>query len=109
MAFLIFKKTRDSFDYQVIRICKNCKSNFSGKFCNRCGELVVDVADRSLAKMAESLLSAFTFLEGKFWRSFKLLIVQPGKLSEQIRDGVQVPYMKLVGLFFQGFFETLHS
>lgn len=100
MAFLFFKKKADHFDYAAGRTCKNCNNSFQGKFCNRCGEKVVDVADRSFAKMAESLLNAFTFLEGKFWRSFKLIITQPGQLSHNIRNGIQVPYMKLVGLFF---------
>lgn len=100
MAFSFFKKKEDTFDYTSHQVCKNCGSAFQGKFCFRCGEKVVDVADRSFAKMAESLLNAFTFLEGKFWRSFKLMITQPGRLSHNIRNGIQVPYMKLVGLFF---------
>ncbi len=100
MAFSIFKKKEDTFDYTSQHTCKNCGSSFQGKFCFRCGEKVVDGADRSFAKMAESLLNAFTFLEGKFWRSFKLIIAQPGQLSHDIRNGIQVPYMKLVGLFF---------
>ncbi|MCE2994672.1 MAG: DUF3667 domain-containing protein [Cyclobacteriaceae bacterium] len=100
MAFLFFKKKEDSFDYTSHHVCKNCGSAFQGKFCFRCGEKVVDVSDRSFAKMAESLLNAFTFLEGKFWRSFKLIVTQPGQLSHDIRNGIQVPYMKLVGLFF---------
>jgi hypothetical protein len=61
---------------------------------------VIDAADRSFGRMAESILNAFTFLEGKFWRSFKTMILNPGKLSDRIRAGVQVPYMRLVGLFF---------
>lgn len=100
MAFSFFKKKADSFDYTSHHVCKNCGTAFQGKFCFRCGEKVVDISDRSFAKMAESLLNAFTFLEGKFWTSFKLIITQPGQLSNNIRSGIQVPYMKLVGLFF---------
>jgi hypothetical protein len=100
MTFSFFKKRPDTFDYEAERVCKNCGFEFQGKFCNRCGEKVVDVSDRSLARLAESILNAFTFLEGKFWRSFKTMILHPGKLSERIRSGVQVPYMRLVGLFF---------
>ncbi|MFM8911674.1 MAG: hypothetical protein ACKOE6_01995, partial [Flammeovirgaceae bacterium] len=100
MAFSFFKKKEDHFDYTLDRTCKNCGTAFQGRFCFRCGEKVIDVSDRSFAKMAESLLNAFTFLEGKFWRSFKLIITQPGQLSHDIRTGIQVPYMKLVGLFF---------
>ena len=100
MAFSIFKKKADDFDYTLQRVCQNCGATFQGKFCHHCGEKVIDKADRSFSKMAESLLNAFTFLESKFWRSFKLIIVKPGQLSDHIRNGIQVPYMKLVGLFF---------
>jgi hypothetical protein len=100
MAFSVFKKRQDSFDYNVSHSCKNCGSQFKGKFCNHCGEKVIDVSDRSFIKIAESVLNAFTFLEGKFWRSFKLILLDPGKLTSDIRSGIQVPYMKLVGLFF---------
>ncbi|MCA4896491.1 MAG: DUF3667 domain-containing protein [Cytophagales bacterium] len=100
MAFSVFKKRQDSFDYSVSRSCKNCGNQFKGKFCNHCGEKVIDVSDRSFVKIAESVLNAFTFLEGKFWRSFKLILLDPGKLTSEIRSGIQVPYMKLVGLFF---------
>ena len=100
MAFSLFRKREDTFDYVIERTCKNCGQVFQGRFCNRCGEKVIDREDRSFSKMAESILNAFTFLEGKFWRSFKMMLASPGQLSANIRDGVQVPYMKLVGLFF---------
>ncbi len=100
MAFTLFRKKTDLFDYEAERTCKNCSHVFRGKFCSRCGEKVIDRSDRSLRKLAESILNALTFLEGKFWRSFRLLFTHPGKLSSQIREGVQVPYMRMVGLFF---------
>jgi hypothetical protein len=100
MTFSFFKKRPDTFDYEAERTCKNCGNTFRGRFCNHCGEKVIDAADRSFGRMAESILNAFTFLEGKFWRSFKTMILNPGKLSDRIRAGVQVPYMRLVGLFF---------
>lgn len=100
MSFSFFRKRADTFDYEAERTCKNCGNVFHGRFCNRCGEKVLDAADRSFGRMAESILNAFTFLEGKFWRSFKTMVLRPGKLSAQIRDGIQVPYMRLVGLFF---------
>ncbi|MCU0420571.1 MAG: DUF3667 domain-containing protein [Cyclobacteriaceae bacterium] len=100
MALTLFRKKPDLFDYEAERTCKNCGHAFQGKFCSRCGEKVVDRTDRSLRKLAESILNALTFLEGKFWRSFKLLFAHPGKLSSEIRAGIQVPYMRMVGLFF---------
>lgn len=100
MTFSFFKKRPDTFDYEAERTCKNCGNAFRGRFCNHCGEKVIDAADRSFGRMAESILNAFTFLEGKFWRSFTAVILHPGKMSAAIREGVQVPYMRLVGIFF---------
>jgi hypothetical protein len=100
MTISLFRKKPDLFDYEQERTCKNCGHVFRGRFCSQCGEKVIDRTDRAFGKLAESILNAMTFLDGKFWRSFKLLLSNPGKLSAQIRAGIQVPYMRLIGLFF---------
>lgn len=100
MNWNFFKRRPDDFDYHKLRSCKNCLNSFTGRYCNSCGEKVIELEDRSFKRLAESVLNAFTFLDGKFLKSFKLIILSPGKLSANIREGIQVPYMKLVGLFF---------
>jgi hypothetical protein len=100
MKWQIFKKRAEDFDYHQLRSCKNCLNSFTGRYCNACGEKVIELEDRSFKRLAESVLNAFTFLDGKFLKSFKLIILSPGKLSANVREGIQVPYMKLVGLFF---------
>ncbi len=100
MAISLFRKKPDLFDYHQERTCKNCGHVFQGRFCSQCGEKVIDRTDRAFGKLAESILNALTFMDGKFWRSFKLILSHPGELSAQIRAGIQVPYMRLIGLFF---------
>jgi len=73
---------------------------FKGRYCNLCGERVIDPYERSLLNFLDSLLNAFTFLDGKFLKSLKLLVTRPGQLSRNIADGQRVPYMKMVSLFF---------
>lgn len=100
MAFSFFKKKEDTFDFDVTRICKVCSNTFHGRYCNVCGEKVSEPYERSFLNFLDSLLNAFTFLDGKFIKSLKLLITRPGQLSRNIADGLRVPYMKMVSLFF---------
>ena len=100
MAFSFFKKKQDDFDYEASRICKVCNNVFNGRYCNICSEKVTEPYERSLLNFLDSLLNAFTFLDGKFLKSLKMLIFRPGQLSRNIADGQRVPYMKMVSLFF---------
>jgi len=100
MKLSFFKKKPDSFDYEESRICKVCNHMFKGRYCNICGEKVLEPSERSFFNFLDSLLNAFTFLDGKFIKSLKLLVTRPGQLSRNIADGQRVPYMKMVSLFF---------
>lgn len=95
-----FQKKLDSFDVVVTRICLVCSNTFHGRYCNVCGEKVVEPHERSILSFLDSLLNAFTFLDGKFIKSVKLLVTRPGQLSRNIADGKRVPYMKMISLFF---------
>ncbi|HQQ98594.1 MAG TPA: DUF3667 domain-containing protein [Cyclobacteriaceae bacterium] len=95
-----FKRRPDSFNYELERTCITCGTTFHGRYCNRCGEKVVEPYERSIVAFLDGLLNAFTFLEGKFFRSIKLLMTKPGQLSRNIADGNQVPYMRMLNLFF---------
>jgi hypothetical protein len=100
MSFTVLKKKPDTFDYEASRICRCCSNMFKGRYCNICGEKVIESNERSFLSFLDSLLNAFTFLDGKFIKSLKLLITRPGQLSRNIADGLRVPYMKMVSLFF---------
>ncbi len=100
MKFNAFRKKQDTFDFEVTRICKVCSNTFRGRYCNVCGEKVFEPSERSFLNFLDSLLNAFTFLDGKFIKSLTLLLTRPGQLSRNIADGLRVPYMKMVSLFF---------
>lgn len=99
-----FKKQVDQFDYEIERTCLTCESKFQGKFCSRCGEKVIESYDRSFKHFFDNLLNAFTFIDGKFFNSFRSLLLQPGKMSADIAIGRRQPYMKPVAFFFVGNF-----
>ncbi len=100
MAIKFFKPKEDKFDYKESRTCKCCDNVFEGRYCNVCGEKVIESYERSFLGFLENLLNAFTFLDGKFIRSLRLLITRPGQLSRNIANGIRAPYMKMISLFF---------
>lgn len=100
MRFQPFRKKPDTFDLEATRICIVCNNTFHGRYCNICGEKVTEPHERSFLNFLDSLLNAFTFLDGKFIKSLTLLVTRPGQLSRNIADGKRVPYMKMVSLFF---------
>lgn len=95
-----FRKRPDQFDYEAERTCLTCESKFQGKYCGRCGEKVLLPEEKSLKEFLGGILNAFTFLEGKFIRTFSLIIKDPGKLSKDFAAGIRQPYMKPVSIFF---------
>nr|HPM30698.1 hypothetical protein [Chryseolinea sp.] len=77
----VFTRKKIEFDEVAIRECKNCGQNFNGRFCNRCGEKVIEQEERTIKFFLGHVLNAFTFIDGKFWRSFKTMLLSPGKMT----------------------------
>jgi hypothetical protein len=95
-----FRRKEISFDYTILRDCLNCGSGFAGQYCSRCGERVLVEDDRSFKHYLSDLFNAFTFIDGKFFRSIKSLILDPGKMSSSVSSGIRQPYMKPIAFFF---------
>ncbi|MBN8653910.1 MAG: DUF3667 domain-containing protein [Cytophagales bacterium] len=95
----LFKRT-DTFNYQQQRICVTCASSFTGKYCGVCGEKVLEPGEKSFVDFLAGVVNAFTFLDGKFAKSFRLMLVRPGGFSKAFSYGIRQPYMKPVSLFF---------
>jgi hypothetical protein len=100
MKYRFFTRKTDTFDYQLERSCLTCTTTFSGRYCPRCGEKVVEPDDRSFKHFIGGLVNAFTFIDGKFANSLRQLLFHPGQLSADIARGVRQPYMKPVAFFF---------
>ncbi len=99
MALRLFKKRVDTFDYEASRTCKVCNNAFKGRYCNVCGEKIIEPDERSIRSFLKELFGAFTSLEGKLISSLILLVRRPGQLSKNISNGQRVPYMKMMSLF----------
>lgn len=96
----LFHQKNRNFDYESLRICAHCKHEFCGRFCNYCGEKVVEKEDFGLESYLIGLIGAYTSFDGKFWKSLRTLLTSPGKISFDLSRGVTVPYMKPITFFF---------
>jgi hypothetical protein len=84
----------------MLRTCKNCSNRFDGKFCNRCGEKVIEDHERSLLYFLEGVFHAITHADGKIFRNLKLMVINPGFLSKNLANGIRQPFMKPIPMFF---------
>jgi hypothetical protein len=79
--------------------CKNCNTKFEGNFCSNCGEKVIKEGDFSVPKILSQGLDSFTHLDSKLFKTLKLILFYPGKLSKLNIEGIKVPYMKPFQIF----------
>lgn len=78
----------------------SCGNEFEGKYCNQCGEKVIDQKDRRLIYFFGELFNAITFADSKLWRSLLFMIRKPGVMSHDYCGGIRRPYMRPLSLFF---------
>lgn len=79
--------------------CKNCGTNFTGKFCNQCGEKVYHEKDKKLLHFFEEGLHFMTHLEGTLFTTLKTIFTKPGLLSVHYCEGVRKKYFKPLSLY----------
>lgn len=79
--------------------CKNCGNNFTGKFCNLCGEKVYTEKDKSVKHILGEGLHFITHFEGNFFNTLKAIFNRPGQLSLDYCNGVRKKYFKPLSFF----------
>lgn len=80
--------------------CKSCGNEFTGRYCNLCGEKVIEAKDRKFRTALGSVLMATTVIDNKFVKSLWLIIRNPGFLSLEYVTGRRVMYMRPLQMFF---------
>src|SRR5687768_8601619 len=86
--------------HAVPHTCKSCGHEFTGLYCNICGEKVLEPRDRTLKTFLSQIQLALTFTDNKFLKSLKLMITRPGFLSREFVEGRRVPYARPIQVFF---------
>lgn len=80
--------------------CKSCGHTFTGVYCPRCGEKVIEPKDRSMRTFMSNILLAITLADNRFIKTLWLTIKNPGFLSREYADGRRVHYLRPLQLFF---------
>ena len=80
--------------------CVSCGNKFSGNYCNNCGEKVTRGEDKKLKYFLGEFINAITFVDSKFWRTIKYILIRPGKYSKDFVTGKRKAYMKPISVFF---------
>lgn len=79
--------------------CKNCGNNFSGKFCNACGEKIYSQHDKSVIHFFEEGIHFITHFEGTLFTTLKTMFTKPGQVSVDYCNGIRKKYFKPLSLF----------
>lgn len=79
--------------------CGNCGEILGGAYCHACGQRRLGDADRRLGHLLGQFAAAATDLDGRFWRSLRALVLEPGRLSRDYLDGRRRQWMAPMSLF----------
>lgn len=83
----------------TLHSCKNCHQDFTGKFCNNCGEKHFDESHKKVSHLFEEVIHFFTHFEGSFFTTLKAFATSPGKLSLDYCNGIRKKYFKPIPFF----------
>jgi hypothetical protein len=84
---------------QAGTICKNCGNNFTGKYCNNCGEKIYHAKDKNVWHLLGEAFHFTTHFEGTFFNTVKAILTRPGKLSLDYCNGIRKKYFKPISFF----------
>jgi hypothetical protein len=84
--------------HQHAEFCKNCDAATSGNYCHQCGQ-ATHLHVPSAREFLHEFVSHYVALEGKLWRSLKLLFLKPGLLTREYIEGRRVRYVEPLRLY----------
>lgn len=88
-------QTPDNPDYHPgnIRVkCKNCDNEFSGNYCNSCGQSSKDF-DRPVSVLVVDAMANMWAFDTRLWKSLKSILFKPGEMALDYIAGKRVRYM----------------
>ena len=80
--------------------CPTCRETVASAFCPGCGERPVGPPDFTLKGISVQLLKAVGGIDGRLVKSLRLLLTQPGALTEAYVEGRRKPLVGPFQLFF---------
>ncbi|HYE53250.1 MAG TPA: DUF3667 domain-containing protein [Chitinophagaceae bacterium] len=82
--------------------CRNCGNQFSGKYCNQCGEKVYTDHDKTFRHFAEEGFHFITHFDSKLLKTWWRVMTRPGVVSLDISNGIRKRHYKPLSLFIIG-------
>lgn len=94
----VLKKTEPGEGF-VWTSCKNCGYAFEGKFCPACGQSIVEV-QKPVHHFLGDIFGSLLALDLRALRSIPLLLLKPGRLSQEYIDGKRARHVAPFRLYF---------
>ena len=79
-------------------VCLNCGADLPGRFCPDCGQRDQPLRQPAHVFIAESL-SEYFGLDGRLWRTLRMLLFQPGALTVAYLDGRRARYLRPLRIY----------
>jgi hypothetical protein len=80
--------------------CPNCLQGVETPFCPQCGERPVEPPDLGPKGIAAQAVKSIGGIDGRFFRSLRMLVSRPGALTEAYLQGRRKPFLGPFPLFF---------
>lgn len=82
----------------VVPSCLNCRAEVAGAFCGACGQRVIPPYP-TIREMAGDAWHELSGYDGRFARTFRLLLGRPGVLTLDVLEGRRARYVSPVRLY----------
>ena len=78
--------------------CPNCHTAIAGPWCYACGQRA-EKFNRSIVRLVGEAVEGVFDLDGRIWRTFPRLILNPGRLTREYLDGHRAPQVPPFRIF----------
>ena len=79
-------------------ICLNCGRDVAERFCTNCGQENIEPRE-NFRSLLTHFFNDFTHFDGKFFRTIRVLLFNPGKLSLAYIDGKRASYLHPIRMY----------
>jgi len=79
--------------------CRNCAAALTGPYCAQCGQHAHESA-RSLHVLFHDVWHLLTHVDGRLWVTLQLLLLRPGRLTQEYFDDRRARYVPPFQLYF---------
>jgi hypothetical protein len=79
--------------------CPSCGASVSSRYCPGCGERRLGKHDLTLRHLFEQLLESLIHFDGRLFRTTRVLVTEPGRLTVAYLTGCRRPYVSPFHIF----------